>query len=199
MAKSSSILNFDGELPSSDIWLISAGPYDSMIRSLCLPSGVSHSLVGQSLSGTPDRTRRWVNDIAYIYMDMILILWSYGMTFGCIIMITHTHIHIYKGTFLYLRFVRYLDQAEVFLASWITYFEPVASWSLQNVFHGHLTQAIRRIASQLHVDMVNESMTGPSSKNHRFNRSLGHWSIEALSKMTGPAKIKSYQCIDGKM
>lgn len=42
-------------------------------------------------------------------------------------MITHTHIHIYTGTFLYLRFVRYLDQAEVFLASWITYFEPVAS------------------------------------------------------------------------
>jgi hypothetical protein len=96
MAKSSSILNFDGELPSSDIWLISAGPYDSMIRSLCLPSGVSHSLVGQSLSGTPDRTRRWVNDIAYIYMDMILILWSYGMTFGSIIMITHTYTHIHR-------------------------------------------------------------------------------------------------------
>ena len=43
----------------------------------------------------------------------------------------HTHIyiytHIHRHIFLYLRFVRYLDQAEVFLESWITYFEPVAS------------------------------------------------------------------------
>ena len=164
--------------------MISAG-YDSMIRSLCL-SGVSHSLVGQSLR-TRDRTRRWVNDIAYIYMDMILILWSYGMTFGCIIMITHTYIyiytHIHRHIFLYLRFVRYLDQAEVFLESWITYFEPVASWSLQNVFHGHLTQTIRRIAQTTCLWSMSQWLVLRA-------RTIDHWVTEALSKMTGPTKIK---------
>ena len=157
--------------------MISAG-YDSMIRSLCL-SGVSHSLVGQSLR-TRDRTRRWVNDIAYIYMDMILILWSYGMTFGCIIMITHTHIyiytHIHRHIFLYLRFVRYLDQAEVFLESWITYFEPVASWSLQNVFHGHLTQTIRRIAQTTCLWSMSQWLV----LRAKTIDSIDHWVTEAL-------------------